>query len=50
MFSRHTIEERQYDMLLQKRKISEAFIDGQFDSKGQLMLDLSSLREFLLMS
>jgi hypothetical protein len=50
MFSRHTIEERQYDMLLQKRKISEAFIDGQFDAKGQLMLDLSSLKEFLLMS
>lgn len=48
MFGKGTIEERQYDMLVQKRKISEAFIDGQFDEKGQLSLDLSSLREFLI--
>jgi SNF2 family DNA or RNA helicase len=47
MFCKSTIEERQYEMLIQKRKISEAFIDGQFDAKGQLVLDLSSLREFL---
>jgi len=48
MFAKGTIEERQYDMLIQKRKISEAFIDGQYNSEGQLPLDLSSLREFLL--
>lgn len=48
MFCRGTIEERQYDMLIQKKKISEAFIDGQFDKNNQLVLDLSSLREFLL--
>lgn len=50
MFSQNTIEERQHEMLIQKRKISEAFLDGQFDEKGQLPLDLSSLREFLLNS
>lgn len=48
MFCKETIEERQYDMLLQKRKISEAFIDGKYNAEGQLPLDLSSLREFLL--
>ena len=47
MFCKDTIEAWQYDMLTQKRKISEAFIDGKFDAKGQLLLDLSSLREFL---
>lgn len=47
MFCKDTIEAWQYEMLIQKRKISEAFIDGKFDSKGQLTLDLSSLREFL---
>lgn len=48
MFCRSTIEERQYDMLIQKKKISEAFIDGQYNAKGELLLDLSSLREFML--
>lgn len=48
MFCRGTIEERQYDMLLQKRRISEAFVDGKFDSNNQLVLDLASLRNFLL--
>lgn len=47
MFCKDTIEAWQYEMLIQKRKISEAFIDGKFDAKGQLTLDLSSLREFL---
>ena len=47
MFGKGTIEERQYDMLVQKKKISEAFIDGQFDERGQLELNLTSLREFL---
>jgi SNF2 family DNA or RNA helicase len=47
MYCRGTIEERQHGMLLQKRKISEAFLDGQYDAKGQLTLTLASLREFL---
>jgi SNF2 family DNA or RNA helicase len=47
MFCAGTIEERMYDMLGQKRKISEAFTDGKFDPKGVLKLDLSSLREFM---
>lgn len=47
MFCKDTIEAWQYEMLVQKRKISEAFIDGKFDANGQLVLDLSSLREFL---
>jgi SNF2 family DNA or RNA helicase len=47
MFCRGTIEERQYDMLRQKKRIAEAFIDGKFDSSGQLPLTLESLREFL---
>jgi SNF2 family DNA or RNA helicase len=50
MFCSGTIEERQYEMLIQKRKISEAFIDGNFDVKGELSLNLSTLREFLLRS
>lgn len=47
MFCAGTIEERQYDMLAQKRKISEAFLDGGYDVKGNLALDLGSLREFM---
>ena len=47
MFCAGTIEERQYAMLQQKRKVSEAFIDGQFDAQGVLELNLSSLRKFL---
>lgn len=47
MFARGTIEERQLDMLIQKRRISEAFIDGRYNDKGQLPLSLESLREFL---
>lgn len=47
MFCRGTIEERQYEMLIQKKKISEAFIDGNYDPKGELRLDLGSLSSFL---
>ena len=47
MFCAGTIEERQYDMLRQKRKIADAFIDGRYDIKGNLTLDLGSLREFM---
>jgi hypothetical protein len=37
-----------YRMLVQKRKVARAFLDGEFDAKsGGLKLDLESLREFL---
>jgi SNF2 family DNA or RNA helicase len=43
-----TIEERQLEMLKQKAKVSEAWIDAQhIDAKGGLTLTLSTLREFL---
>ena len=48
MFGLGTIEERMFNLLQQKRKISKAFIDGEFDAKtGGISLDLQSLREFL---
>jgi SNF2 family DNA or RNA helicase len=43
-----TIEERQYDMLQQKRSINEAFIDGKHtDQDGTMALTLDSLSQFL---
>jgi len=42
-----SIEERQYEMLQQKRKINEAFIDKGYDTQGRFELTLSSLTEFL---
>ena len=48
MFGQDTIEERMFNMLIQKRAVSRAFIDGEFDPKsGTLNLDLESLREFV---
>jgi SNF2 family DNA or RNA helicase len=48
MYGINTIEERMYKMLIQKAKISRAFLDGEFDGKtGGIKLDLESLREFL---
>jgi SNF2 family DNA or RNA helicase len=48
MFGAGTIEERMFRMLQQKRAISKAFIDGDFDPRsGTLTLDLESLRDFL---
>lgn len=48
MFGLNTIEERMFNMLVQKRKVSRAFIDGEYDQKtGGISLDLQSLREFL---
>lgn len=48
MYGQGTIEERMYRMLVQKRKVARAFLDGEFDAKsGGLKLDLESLREFL---
>lgn len=43
-----SIEERQYEMLQQKRSINEAFIDGKHhDMKGGFDITLSSLSSFL---
>jgi len=48
MFGQETIEERMFNMLMQKRAISRAFIDGDFDPRsGTLSLDLESLRDFV---
>ena len=49
MFGLDTIEERMFNMLQQKRKVSRAFIDGEYDGTagGSIKLDLESLREFL---
>ena len=42
-----SIEERQYEMLMQKRAINEAFIDKGYDTQGKFELTLSSLSDFL---
>ncbi len=42
-----SIEERQYEMLQHKRKVNEAFVDGQHHQSGTLEVDLSSLSSFL---
>lgn len=43
-----SIEERQYDMLQQKKQINEAWVDGKHhDVKGGFELSLSSLSSFL---
>jgi hypothetical protein len=42
-----SIEERQYEMLQQKRGINEAFIDKGYDTQGRFELTLNSLTEFL---
>jgi SNF2 family DNA or RNA helicase len=48
MMCRGTVEQRQFDMLSQKRTVAEAWIDGQhIDAKGGLTLTLDTLREFL---
>lgn len=48
MLIKGSVEERQYDMLDQKRKIAGAFLDGQnVDSRGEMELTLSRLSEFL---
>jgi SNF2 family DNA or RNA helicase len=48
MFGQDTIEERMLDMLLQKRAISRAFVDGDYDvTTGTLKLDLESLKQFV---
>jgi SNF2 family DNA or RNA helicase len=50
LYTAGTIEERQYQMLKEKARIADAFIDGRgYDRKdgGILQLELGSLREFL---
>jgi SNF2 family DNA or RNA helicase len=43
-----SIEERQYEMLQQKRSINEAFVDGKHhDNRGGFDITLSSLSTFL---
>lgn len=50
MVIRGSIEERQGDMIEQKQEIGEAFLDGGYDSQGDLVLELGSLSDFLLSS
>lgn len=45
-----SIEERQYEMLQQKRGINEAFIDGNYDSQGKFELTIGTLSDFLSQS
>jgi SNF2 family DNA or RNA helicase len=43
-----SIEERMYDMLMAKRAIAEAVVDGRgIDAKGRLKLDVATLTDFL---
>jgi SNF2 family DNA or RNA helicase len=42
-----SIEERQYEMLQEKRNINKAFVDGGYDYKGNYQLNLGALSEFL---
>ena len=42
-----SIEERQYEMLQEKRNINKAFVDGGYDSKGNFQLNLGALSSFL---
>jgi SNF2 family DNA or RNA helicase len=42
-----SVEERQYEMLQQKRGINEAFIDGNYDSQGKFELTLGTLSDFI---
>ena len=45
--ARGSIEERMHAMIEEKRGISDAFLDGNYDSRGSYSLSLSSLTEFL---
>ena len=42
-----SIEERQYDMLQEKRLINRAFIDKGYDAQGRYEITLGSLSDFL---
>jgi len=42
-----SVEERQYEMLQQKRGINEAFVDGGYDSQGKFELTIGTLSNFI---
>lgn len=43
-----SIEERQYEMLMHKRAVNEAFVDGKHqDDQGAMTIDVSTLTTFL---
>ena len=43
-----SIEERQYEMLVHKRNVNEAFVDGKHhDEQGSMTIDVSTLTNFL---
>lgn len=44
---RGSIEERQYEMLQQKRGINQAFLDKGYDQQGKFELNLGTLSDFL---
>jgi len=44
---RGSIEERQYEMLQEKRLINRAFIDKGYDAQGRYEITLGSLSDFL---
>ena len=49
IYARNTVDERVYDVLSQKVKVANAWIDGDYDhDTGNLPLDPQSLRDFLL--
>lgn len=50
LVARGSIEERMHAMIEQKQGISDAFLDGNYDSRGTYTLSLSSLTEFLATS
>lgn len=43
-----SIEERQYDMLEQKRAIASAIVDGKTNRAGTIQLKLTTLKQFLI--
>lgn len=44
---RGSIEERQYEMLQEKRNINKAFVDGGYDYKGNYQINLGALSDFI---
>lgn len=44
---RGSIEERQYEMLQEKRNINKAFVDGGHDAAGNYQINLGTLSDFL---
>jgi hypothetical protein len=42
-----SVEERQYEMLQEKRNINKAFIDGEYDYSNSYQITLGTLSDFL---